>query len=474
MADHTSMDDNLTRNQKKEGSAVSDSMRFNVKPVAVRSENILTSIKSSNGNAFSGDGSSQVIFDVPAMAGGYYLDTASSRFSFNIGFTDTNGNATNLTGGTAYLDRGLHSLFNRWQLYDASGHLLEDIQNYHLLYAITELCTANPIQRQSRGSFYKECRGGTDPTNGGGLYGASTADAPILTTATTLLNFSLTFNSAIFGGGATKYYPLSAMNGFRIVLTLNNFNNAFACTFTGGSVAAYRITDPTIYTNMIRVDPAVDRGLIASSRGKDGRIRIPTQSWRTYTAPLQPTDTVLNRVIPISVSSLKALFFCFVNQNPSLNQSATACYARYLQSYQLFVGSIAIPTTPVQVVPTAGAGFATYNEAISETMRAWHVRIQDADWPSMFTNTNGMILQEPANINSPQASNIVFGVELESMSNKSNVIESGANVLNNNIELRCNFTQGTTSTTGMNVVFFALHDVFIVIDPDTGISSLEF
>ena len=62
------------RHQRKEGSVVSDRMRYVPKPIAVRSENLVTSIKASNGSLFNGDGSTQVIFDIPAMSGGYYLD----------------------------------------------------------------------------------------------------------------------------------------------------------------------------------------------------------------------------------------------------------------------------------------------------------------------------------------------------------------------------------------------------------------
>ena len=40
------------RHQKKEGSAVSDRLKFDVKPIAVRSENLVTSIKATNGNAY--------------------------------------------------------------------------------------------------------------------------------------------------------------------------------------------------------------------------------------------------------------------------------------------------------------------------------------------------------------------------------------------------------------------------------------
>ena len=71
------------RHQRKESSAVSDCMRYVSKPSAVRSENLVTSSKASHGSLFNGDGSTQVIFDIPAMSGGYYLDTAATQFSFN-------------------------------------------------------------------------------------------------------------------------------------------------------------------------------------------------------------------------------------------------------------------------------------------------------------------------------------------------------------------------------------------------------
>ena len=133
------------RHQRKEGSAVSDRMRYVPKPIAVRSENLVTSVKASNGSLYNGDGSTQVIFDIPAMSGGYYLDSAATRFSFNVQLQNIGGLSTTVLDASRYLflDRGPQSIINRFQLYDASGHLLEDIQNYHILYGLVKVCTGN-------------------------------------------------------------------------------------------------------------------------------------------------------------------------------------------------------------------------------------------------------------------------------------------------------------------------------------------
>ena len=117
--------------QKKEWSAVSDRMRYVPKPIAMRSENLVTSIKASNGSLFNDDGSTQVIFDIPAMSGGYYLDSAATRLSFNLTLQSIGASTATAIDVNHYLflDRGPQSIINRFQLYDASGHFLEDIQN---------------------------------------------------------------------------------------------------------------------------------------------------------------------------------------------------------------------------------------------------------------------------------------------------------------------------------------------------------
>ena len=53
-----------------------------------------------------------------------------------------------------------------------------------------------------------------------------------------------------------------------------------------------------------------------------------------------------------------------------------------------------------------------------------------------------------------------MGVELESFSNKDDTIESGANVLNNNVELRINYKQADATNT-YNLVFFALYVILL-------------
>ena len=71
----------------------------------------------------------------------------------------------------------------------------------------------------------------------------------------------------------------------------------------------YSINDPTIHTNMICEDVAVDRRIIDASRGTNGCISIESQSWWTYSVTVQKTDTAQDIIVPVAVRGLKALYF---------------------------------------------------------------------------------------------------------------------------------------------------------------------
>ena len=93
------------------------------------------------------------------MSGGYSLDAAATRFSFDLEFTDASGGATTIDNlKYIFLHRGPNSIINRFQLYDQSGQLLEDLQNYHLVYRLEKVCTGDASIKRFRNSVFKECR----------------------------------------------------------------------------------------------------------------------------------------------------------------------------------------------------------------------------------------------------------------------------------------------------------------------------
>ena len=96
---------------------------------------------------------------------------------------------------------------------------------------------------------------------------------------------------------------------------------------------------------MIRFDPAVDRAIIDSAKVMDGRITIHSQSRRTYQVPVQIDNTMKIMVVTISACSRKAFYSTHTNFSLTAFVSAVSFYKRYMNQYQLFVGSMPIPST---------------------------------------------------------------------------------------------------------------------------------
>ena len=142
------------------GVAVSDRMRYGVKPSAVRSENYLHNIKASNGSTFPCNMGQDIIFEVPALGNGYYCDFSTSYFRCRVDVTLTN-TVTQAAGvfnpkSNRYVrfERGPESMFRRVMIQDASGNLLESFENYNDLYCLHELLTNNRLNREGPGTFH--------------------------------------------------------------------------------------------------------------------------------------------------------------------------------------------------------------------------------------------------------------------------------------------------------------------------------
>ena len=393
--------------------AVSDRMKYGVKPSAVRSENYLHNIKASNGSQFPMQLGQDIIFDVPALGNGYYCDFSTSYFRCRVDVTLTNtvqedaGLENAYSNGYVRFERGPESMFRRVMIQDASGNLLESFENYNDLYCLQELLTNNRLNREGPGTFHGEglvvpgnntpstqvnvgsaisalnsssslesivsALKSTDPFNevvsmdaynilvqpngknpplkypdlGGAIIGnycmgsSSESDnaAEAKYGAWSLWDrngsayqysagssggkyFTFQLASSLFGGSADKYLPMSAINGLRIVLSLENAIGAVVLnglqsyvasteTFIDNSIKEVRIVDPTFYMNMVRVDPTIDKQLLASAQSEDGAIRIHSQSYSNFQIAIPQGQASWEYIIPIKSSSLKAIYFTF-------------------------------------------------------------------------------------------------------------------------------------------------------------------
>ena len=530
------------------GPAVSDRMKYGIKQSAVRSDNLLHNFKASNGRSFDVKLGNEIVFEIPAMGKGYYCDLATSYIRFGLRVTTSSDltNANNATGSVRFA-RGPESLFRRLQIQDASGGLLETIENYNDLYAVTELCCNSSTKRKGLGRFHGEGWAahrvtsvvqtapiaGTPtqstvrhfplrflPDLGSALYADATfamddttegdingtmSTAPVTDTTTNTYDLVFTINtlSAIFGGGAEKYLPMSAINGVRLTFSLDDFRNAFVVAgygidFTSGThateLAKFKasIYDPTYFLNMVQVDPMVDAELIAAATyanrnpfenpqdadaEEGGFIRIHTQGWQTFQAHVANGTTAMEHVIPVRVSSLKAIYFAFT---PNTDYTGLESYDHVynatspqgignamkstfknpnLADYVFYIDGKPTPATNVLIEKP-------YSEAISELQRSWHLAHKSAGTDHLSLLAGELPMYDFEN------RNFIMGQEFESFSNKSTVIESGKNTLNSNIQLRLRF-KDTGADQAYTLKIFCLHDTFLTLEPGTGVMRNE-
>lgn len=550
------------------GPAVSDRMRYGIKDSAVRSDNLLHNFKASNGREFEVKMGNDIVFEIPSMGKGYYCDLASSYIRFSIKIESS----VDITGsGTGHIRfaRGPESMFRRLQIQDASGGLLETIENYNDVYALTELCCNSSQKRKGLGRFHGEGwmantstkfenvknAASTDaadnytissdhvrwfPDLGTPLYASHTYEVdgtdvegtavteatlngsktrPIsssVATENTNDYITYTFNtlSAIVGGATEKYLPMSAINGVRLTFGLDDFRNAFV--HQGYSITKnnwstdytrYKATiyDPTYFLNMVQVDPTVDAALIAAATQprdpnlpeddpKNRLIRIHTQGWQTFSQHVPKSTTAMEYVIPIRVSSLKAVYFAFTPKNTSYlgyeqveGNHDRGKQGQYMKStfvpanlsdYVFYLDGKPTPATNVAVE-------SPYSEVLSELQRSWHVAHKQNG-----TDHLSLLIGEMSHDTIKQR-NFIMGQEFESFSGKGPVIESGKNTLNSNLQLRLRFgdggaklpqepynTSGTEDddnrmSTDFELKIFCLHDQFLTIEPGTGVMRTE-
>jgi hypothetical protein len=241
---------------------------------------------------------------------------------------------------------------------------------------------------------------------------------------------------------------------------------------------------------MVRVDPTVDQQLIKSAQSpEDGNIRIHSQTYSSFQMTILANQTTFEYVIPIKVSSLKAIYFTFSPTSWSNSESfdltdymcalasksayngtrvmKTTWFQNQLANHQFFLDGKPTPASPVNVR-------IGYSESMAELARALHFGHKSAD---------GNYLSLLEDNGTYQEQNFVLGQEFESFSQKGPVIESGINTLNSLLSLRLNFNTsghvaGVAAVQSGNyeacyLKVFCLYDSFLSITPGTGIMRTE-
>ncbi len=528
------------------GRTVSDAMLYNLNPSAIQSSVHMKTLNCDGGSTYEGSINSKIVFTVPHIPGGEYWDASMSRFRciFRLHVPVP----TRLEGGQHVLDptvhgynngnnqglghrvpppdqlslarigesqqqgqyidcirfeRGCESVIRRLEVKDQSGQLVESLNDYDLIYAITEICQDDQNSRQTRGSFQGEKCYSENHAMGAFLYPpANRKELVVSGEHMAYRDFELTFStvSAVVGGPARKAWPMSSFNGLRIELTLNN---AAGClTYT-----SFPTSGDALYSANFDGDP--DTNLPVSPNAKtmdelkahvenDASVqalsyphRPLNKRFKTRVLPdkikekiryqiIEPVLQMNTIIIPPQIDlQIRAQGQALSPDNRIRIQttswqsfSTTIKWDETFMSYVIPIHVASLKSLFFTITPNLNAGDLNcdrsqfimrklkrynfklngenvlssdvrvefpYSEAVAELLRAWSVGPKDGGFPTMLTLDAYGDDVKQVERILQQPTDAIFAVDMESFSSKSSLMDSGVNVRNSSLQFEATF-----------------------------------
>eukprot|EP00873_Tetraselmis_striata_P015698 jgi/Tetstr1/435962/TSEL_024843.t1 len=408
--------------------SVSDSLVFKPKPASIAGTTHRQTVPAYNGTTFGGQ--QTILINIPCGRRGHYLNTRMSYLRFSV----KNKHAAN----SLQPDYTASSFIQSLSLYHGAN-LLEQIHEYNALYHLMFDIESSDEELLGGGSI---------------LYGSNEDEDShyregVEIAAGTTAYFCIPIMSGIIGGLQSKYLPTGAMTGgdLRLELTLAATNAAAV-----GTAPDWEIGNVELQLEFVEVTSEVDRMI----QQANPRYVISYESFANYTNSIQANEGQINKLIPARFSSLKTLYTIFRKQadlTPAASKSVSTRTTCGLKNWYYSVSGENIPQTPVREEV----------ETFAVLMKAMHTF-------GSTQNTSLINLTSWKNNSGGSASGtFAIGQNLEVLSHKSTLTESGKNTLNTNCYLLGTVTPGSTA---YQISTYAHFDAVLIIE--NGVATSAF
>ena len=355
-----------------------------VLPLAVESKSRRRTFFPTNGQTFQDNTNNIIRIDISADA---LLDTQHSYLRF------TNTFAANTVG----IDfAGGHSFIRRLRI-EQSGTILEDIQNYNKLMGGIVLpcqCGSDYLkERQITEGVNQNSQSGTTANFRSPqaaqvtAAGAGAADVLGLRTGAALTNNNNNILSQIAAGGAYDFcIPLTSgiFNNEKLIplmlmsapLTIEIELAPHVQAVVAAGAGTYSWSNVRYIANLVEVGQDVAQQLRMVQEMSGGVLTLAGQTYKHFSGTTSAgAESVIN--IPARVKSMKSIFFF----SKGAAADAVANYdvggggTMGLQEFQLKIGSVVYPPTPVQCQHRGGAAIGASGgqraEQMMELAKAW-------------------------------------------------------------------------------------------------------
>ena len=444
-----------------------------VLPLAVESRSRRRTFFPINGQTFNSDGANIIRIDLSADA---LLDTQHSYLRFT--FT-----AQAQSCGIDYA--GGHSFVRRLRV-EQSGTVLEDINSYNrLMGAVVLPCQSTDNHHKER-TITEGVRGLSQTSAAmantdlamtanaqGGLQGSQiTNNADDQIAATDSYEFCIPLTSGILNND--KLIPLMLMSApLTIEIELASSVQA-VCWNTGAG--NYDISNVRYIANLIEVGGDVAQQLRMVQEMSGGVLTLAGQTYRHFTGQVgtgQTGDAVIN--VPARVKSMKSLFF--VNQGDGADAYGTYDVStgtnNRLNEFQLKIGSVVYPPTPIRATFGNGAAATIANvraESFMELAKAWG-NVGSNKGLGQLNWRNWNVVNNTRPTASAAGTAMVFapmGIDLEAFQRVA--IESGVNTADRSLPISLVLNFSTATSSAQNYDVYVLADALFYINADGSMS----
>jgi len=469
-----------TTNFVQNSQAITSDLNFQLKPSGVRSRSYRASILPTNKTTFSP--TDTCIVYIPGGRRNTYLDCNQSYMRITIKNTDA-------TAATTFrLDNNAACVINRLDVFHG-GNLLETIQSYNILATYIFDMQASESEKKGYANIYGFNSDTIATANSGAAWAANALLPVTLDSAAgdrsgcqIVKDASRTFCLPIFSGVcgvlADKMLPIGLLSDdIRLEIT---FESSILALVSASATANYQITDFQLEMTIVELSDEGESMVRGSYSYPETPLYLHGASWRHYMSQLPASAGGFSTLVPARFASLKQLA---VLPRRTGDQAVQSCYAlssRINPNFQYYWFRIGSAIIPSKAVTLQGTNTGAYGEAYIELLKAWHMchnvnisscldveyNVSDKVTDAAASTIQGVLAAAAANT---YKNGFVIAQELESFSNRNDVLLSGMNTLSSQIFFETNIDVAPGAVYSLN--FFAYYDHILVLD--RGILSVK-
>lgn len=367
----------------------------------------------------------------------------------------------------SYVLGSWYSLFNRQVVRTSGGYVLETIEQPGRLFNMVTSCVLNFTERQALGlsiGFDGEFHLYGRANNIGVKINENSIASGTGNTTNLVHNFAIPLIGIL---NMAKFFPL--WNGDLIIeLTLDQLTN-YIRSLTSNTVTSVTLTDIEYVCEFLELS---NESYAMVMQRFPGQVSIKSQSYSYGSASIPSGGGAIDIPFQIKVQSLKQLFW-YANISNAID-GAYGGVNPNLDNWQFIVNGTSYPQRPVQVKYPAEAYMqiskafgSVYSNSHSGQFQRSNFRVGQTAYNEFYaaynTTVNGSNLENDSN-------KFYQVLDLESINANKESLYSGISTNGQTSTIRLSRLAATTAN--MSLDYWSCHDVVIVMDMQSGITSV--